>query len=82
MARKRRSFEEQRRFEQQQDYDTYNTRQFKLKLNKRTDEDIIRWAEAKMGWRSETSFQAEVKRLIRKEIEAESKNKDNLKKQD
>ncbi len=68
MSRKRRSYEDQRRFEQQQDYDYYHTCQYKLKFNKRTDEDIIRWIEKKMHWRSGTSFQGEIKRLIREEI--------------
>ena len=72
MRRKKRSYEAQRRFDQQQEYDYSHTRQYKLKLNKKTDEDIISWIEEKMSWRSGTSFQGEVKRLIRQEILKES----------
>ncbi len=68
MARKRRSYEEQRRFDQQQYYDLCHTTQYKLKLNNRTDADIIGWIEQKMRWNSGTSFQKEIKRLIRNEI--------------
>lgn len=75
MARKRRSYDEQRRFDQQQYYDDFHTRQFKLKLNTRTDADIIKWAESRMSWRSGTSFQAEIKRLIRQEIKKENESK-------
>lgn len=72
MRHKKRSYEDQRRFDQQQDYDYYHTRQYKLKLNRETDEDIINWIEKKMRWNSGTSFQGEIKRLIRQEIGKES----------
>lgn len=70
MARKRRrTYEEQRRFEQQQDYDYYHTCQYKLKLNKKTDKDIIDWIESKkQRFLRNTTFQGEIKRLIREEI--------------
>lgn len=71
MARKRRSYEDQRRFDQQQNYDDRHTRQYKLKLNTKTDKDIINWIEGKMRWNSGTSFQGEIKRLIREEIRKE-----------
>ena len=80
MRRKRRTYEEQQRVDQQRYYDDFHTKQYKLKLNKKTDEDIIKWAESKMRWNSGTSFQGEVNRLIRQNIqkEAESlKNPDN-----
>ena len=71
MARKRRSYEEQRRFDQQQYYDFRHTTQYKLKLNNRTDADIIKWIDQKMRWNSGTSFQKEIKRMIRNEIGGE-----------
>lgn len=76
MARKRRSYDEQRRIDQQQYYDDFHTRQFKLKLNTRTDADIIKWAESRMNRYSGTSFQGEIKRLIRQEIEKETGSHD------
>jgi hypothetical protein len=69
MSRKRRSFQEQRRIDQQMYYDDFHTKQYKLKLNKKTDEDIIKWIESKMSWNSDTSFQGEIKKLIREEIQ-------------
>lgn len=74
MRRKRRTFEEQQRVDQQQYYDDFHTKQYKLKLNKKTDEDIIKWAESQMKWNSGTSFQGEVKRLIRQEIQKEDES--------
>lgn len=50
-------------------YDDFHTVQIKLKLNKKTDEDIIKWADGvKKSWRTTTSLQGEIKRLIRQEI--------------
>ena len=69
MSRKRRSFQEQRRIDQQLYYDDFHTKQYKLKLNKKTDADIIKWIESKMSWNSGTSFQGEIKKLIREEIQ-------------
>lgn len=43
-------------------YDKKNTVRLSLKLNIRTDEDIIRWI------RSQKSMQGTIKRLIREEI--------------
>ncbi len=43
-------------------YDRKNTVRLSLKLNVRTDEDIIRWI------RSQKSMQGTIKRLIREEI--------------
>lgn len=68
MGRKKRTYEDQRRADQQEYYDFLHTNQYKLKLNKRTDADVISWIESKMHWRSGTSFQGEIRRLIREEI--------------
>jgi len=69
MSRKRRSFQEQQRIDQQLYYDDFHTKQYKLKLNKKTDAEIIKWIESKMSWNSGTSFQGEIKKLIREEIQ-------------
>ena len=69
MGRKRRSFQEQLRIDQQLYYDDFHTKQYKLKLNKKTDAEIIKWIESKMSWNSGTSFQGEIKKLIREEIQ-------------
>ena len=69
MSRKRRSIQEQQRVEQQMYYDEFHTKQYKLKLNKKTDAEIIKWIESKMSWNSGTSFQGEIKKLIREEIQ-------------
>ena len=76
MSRKRRSFQEQQRVEQQMYYDDFHTKQYKLKLNKKTDADIIKWIESKMSWNSGTSFQGEIKKLIREEIQRASEQQE------
>lgn len=76
MGRKRRSFQEQQRVEQQMYYDEFHTKQYKLKLNKKTDADIIKWIDSKMNWRSGTSFQGEIKKLIREEIQRASEQQE------
>ena len=43
MSRKKRSFEEQKRIDQQLWYDEVHTTQIKLKLNNTTDADILDW---------------------------------------
>lgn len=43
-------------------WDRENTRQYKLKLNKRTDEDIINWLD------DHENKQEYIKRLIREDI--------------
>ena len=78
MSRKRRTYQEQRRVDQQMYYDDFHTKQYKLKLNKKTDADIIRWIEAMMSWRSGTSFQGEVKRLIRQEIQRTAETQEEM----
>ena len=43
MSRKKRSFEEQQRIDQQLWYDELHTTQIKLKLNNTTDADVLEW---------------------------------------
>lgn len=64
---KKRTWEEQRRVDQQNWYDDLHTTQIKLKLNKKTDADILEWLWKKQCGR-DTSMQGEIKRLIRAEI--------------
>jgi hypothetical protein len=64
---KKRSYEQQLRVDQQNWYDTMHTTQVKLKLNKKTDADILDWIW-KQRWNRDTSVQGEIKRLIRQEI--------------
>lgn len=64
---RKRSWEEQRRVDQQNWYDDIHTTQVKLKLNKRTDADILDWLWKQKRSR-DTSMQGEIKRLIRAEI--------------
>lgn len=65
---RKRSWEEQRRRDQQNWYDEINTTQIKLKLNKKTDADILGWLWKQQCSRT-TSMQGSIKRLIRQEIE-------------
>ena len=44
-------------------YDATNTTQFKMKLNRKTDADIIEWLE------KQDNKQGSVKKLIREELE-------------
>lgn len=72
MSRKRsRTWEQQLRVDQQNSYDEYHTKQIKLKLNLKTDADILDWLHKKALWSSGTSMQGEIKRLIREEIARE-----------
>ena len=64
---KKRSFEEQRRIDQQLLYDEIHTTQVKLKLNNKTDADILDWI-CRQKWNLRKSVQGEIKRLIREEI--------------
>lgn len=51
----------------QERYDEWNTTQVKLKLNNRTDADILAWIrEQKYG--RDTSVQGAIKALIREDI--------------
>lgn len=47
-------------------YDAEHTKRISLKLNLRTDEDIIRWL-----W-TQKSMQGSIKRLIREDIQRQS----------
>ena len=69
---KRRSWEEQRRVDQQNWYDSMHTTQIKLKLNNKTDADILNWINTQRFNRN-TTVQGEIKRLIRAEIASHSK---------
>jgi len=64
---KKRSFEEQQRIDQQLWYDEMHTTQVKLKLNNKTDADILDWI-SRQKWNLRKSVQGEIKRLIREEI--------------
>lgn len=55
------------KYESQKIYDEFNTTQVKLKLNDRTDADILRWLYQQRN-SAESSMQGSIKRLIRKEI--------------
>ena len=70
MRNKHRSWEEQRRVDQQNDYDFSHTEQVKLKLNKKTDNDVLSWLYG-LRWQQGKSIQGEIKRLIREEIARE-----------
>ena len=63
----KRTWEQQRRVDQQNWYDEMHTTQVKLKLNNKTDADILEWLH-KQQWNRGTSMQGEIKRLIRDEI--------------
>ncbi len=70
---KKRSLKQQLRVDQQNWYDEMHTQQVKLKLNKKTDADILEWISAQRYSKS-TTVQGEVKRLIRQEIALSSTN--------
>lgn len=73
MSRKKtRSWEEQIRVDQQNSYDEFHTRQIKLKLNLKTDADILDWLTRMQSYRSGTSMQGAIKKLIRAEIAREA----------
>lgn len=57
------------KYDRQADYDLHHTRQFKLKLNCRTDADIIDWLDDKYC-RGGESMQGAIKALIRADIAA------------
>lgn len=68
---KNRTWEQQRRVDQQQWYDDMHTTQVKLKLNRKTDADILDWLRKKQYGKG-TSMQGEIKRLIRAEMNREA----------
>lgn len=55
------------KYEAQTRYDEWNTTQIKLKLNNKTDKDILSWIE-KHKYGRETSVQGAIKALIREDI--------------
>ncbi len=63
----KKTWEEQQRSQQQSWYDEMHTTQIKLKLNKKTDADILQWLWEQRRERTKT-MQGEIKRLIRDEI--------------
>ncbi len=74
MSRKKsRTYEQQMRIDQQNYYDETHTEQIKLKLNRKTDEDVLDWLR-KQQWKPGKSMQGEIKRLIREEIAREAAN--------
>lgn len=50
-------------------YDRENTRRINLKLNNKTDADIIEWLEDR---KDDEGIQGAIKRLIREQIEKET----------
>ena len=68
MKKRKRSWEEQQRVDQQNWYDEMHTTQVKLKLNNKTDADILNWLHEQQISRDK-SMQGEIKRLIREEIQ-------------
>ena len=59
------------RVDQQNYYDETHTEQIKLKLNRKTDADVLDWLRKKQYWNSGTSMQGAIKKLIRDEIARE-----------
>lgn len=55
------------KYDSQNRYDEWNTVQLKLKLNQKTDADILEWVRQQKYGRS-TSVQGSIKTLIRQEI--------------
>lgn len=55
------------KYEAQGRYDEWNTTQIKLKLNNKTDADILAWARRQKYGR-DTSIQGAIKALIRADI--------------
>ena len=59
MSRKKnRTWEQQLRVDQQNYYDETNTEQIKLKLNRKTDADVLDWLR-KQQWRPGKSMQGD-----------------------
>ena len=55
------------KYDSQNRYDEWNTAQIKLKLNRKTDADILEWVKQQKYGRN-TSIQGSIKKLIRQEI--------------
>lgn len=65
---KKKTWEQQLRADQQNRYDERYTTQIKLKLNNKTDADVLDWLHKQQFSRNK-SMQGEIKRLIREEIQ-------------
>lgn len=59
------------KYEAQNKYDTFNTTQVKLKLNDKTDADILEWIRQKKR-DCNSAVQGSIKELIRKQIALEA----------
>ena len=55
------------KYDAQERYDEWNTRQVKLKLNLKTDQDILKWID-QQRYGKDTSIQGAIKALIREDI--------------
>ncbi len=55
------------KYDSQNRYDEWNTTQIKLKLNNKTDQDILSWIKKQKYSRS-SSVQGAIKALIREDI--------------
>lgn len=58
------------KYEAQKTYDEFHTTQIKLKLNDRTDADILKWLHDQKYSRN-SSMQGAIKGLIRREISSQ-----------
>lgn len=61
------------KYEAQERYDEWNTTQVKLKLNCKTDADILAWVR-KHKYSRDSSIQGAIKALIREDIARTSRN--------
>ena len=59
------------KYDAQNYYDEWHTTQFKLKLNDKTDKDIIEWLK-KQKYKKGSSMQGAIKKLIRNQIAIET----------
>lgn len=55
------------KYDAQERYDEWNTTQVKLKLNQKTDADILKWVK-KQKYSKDSSIQGAIKALIREDI--------------
>ncbi len=55
------------KYEAQERYDNWNTVQVKLKLNRKTDADILKWID-QHRYSKDSSIQGAIKALIRDDI--------------
>ena len=68
------------KYDSQARYDEWNTTQIKLKLNNKTDADILAWVKEQKYSRN-SSIQGAIKALIRKEIAEQQRLGEQKKKQ-